>query len=140
MYIWPTYLCKICGFMLRSGMKQLTVLVFLLLGAVCANAQNDPSELRKAIAYYQQLKFDEALSLFDQLVADDETDMFLVGRRGFVCCQYIKAMEENLVARVSDERYNEIIAMGITDLQKSAENGDENPDNKVCLQYLKKMR
>ena len=131
---------KVDGFMLRSGMKQLTVLVILILGSVCAQAQTDQGDLRKAIAYYQQLKFDESLAIFDKLVIENDTDMSLIERRGFVCCQYIKAMEENMVSKVENDRYAQIIAIGISDLEKSMKSGMISTDSQACLEYLKKRK
>lgn len=121
-------------------MKQLTILVVLLLGGVCAKAQTNVPELRKAIAYYQQLKFEESLNIFDNLIAQNPGDVALIGRRGFVYCQYIKAMHDNLVERVEDQRYMEIINSGIDDLTKSLQDGPSNPDNDACLKFLKSLR
>lgn len=116
--------------------KGFSILIIFIISAVQLSAQDKTSELRKAIAYYQQNNFEKSISIFDELVAQYPDDINIVERRGFVCCKYIQAIDAKKV-EASSERYQEIVIKGKADLKKSVEENNNN-DNKPCLEMLEK--
>jgi tetratricopeptide (TPR) repeat protein len=121
-------------------MKRLLLLITLLVSFFVASAQIDSDVLRKAIGYYQQLEFEKSIELFDQLVESNPGDASIQGRRGFVICEFLKAIDNNLVNGVEETVYNEYLEKGIKDLELSLNEYPNNADNKTALAYLKEKR
>ncbi|MBI1184495.1 hypothetical protein GC194_09495 [bacterium] len=117
-------------------MKHVLLTVLLSIGMIPVFGQTDSETLRKAIGYYQQLKFEKSIELFDQLVAESPDDYYLLGRRGFVIAEFIKAIDENKVEAISEDMYLSLVKKGIEDLKKSLEKLPGNADNKQSLTYL----
>ena len=118
-------------------MKKIICVLLLLCGTFTLQAQIDSEVLRKAIGYYQQLKFEESIVLFDQLVTDNPEDKSIKGRRGFVIAEYVKAMDEGLVTKLASAEYLAIVKRGIEDLESSLAFFPKNTANTESLTYLK---
>jgi len=120
-------------------MKYLIILI--LIGAGFGNssyAQTDSETLRKAIGYYQQMNFEKSIELFDELVMANPDDFSLIGRRGFVISEYLKAVDEKKVEVLDKTSYDALKAKGIKDLKTSLEKFPNNTDNKSALSFLEK--
>lgn len=96
----------------------------------------DKYTLVRAIGYYQQLKFEESIEVFDVLVEREPDNASLVGRRGYVRCQYIKAVDDKTIAAISVETYASVVRKGIDDLKVGLAKKPDNADNARCLTYL----
>lgn len=117
-------------------MKYILILVLFATGYSNSVAQIDNETLRKAIGYYQQLDFGKSIELFDELVLANPNDYSMLGRRGFVISEYLKALDEKKVDAIDKASYATLLAKGIKDLKTSLEKLPNNPDNKIALAYL----
>jgi hypothetical protein len=98
--------------------------------------QSDPEDLRKAIGYYQQLKFEESIALFDQLVDENPGDFNMQGRRGYVIAEFVKAMDGGLVAAKTRDEIKLLVEKGLADLRAGLEKEPNNKDNQAALRFL----
>mgnify|MGYP000341700397 CR=1 FL=1 len=115
-------------------MRSILVTLIVVLGS--SFMLQEEASLERAIGYYQQLKFEKSLEMFDELVMTAPDDLSLRGRRGFVCYKYIQAVDTRQVGNISSERYSEVVRDGIEDLNASLAKYPGNQDNTTALRYL----
>lgn len=120
---------------IMNRMKNILLICVMLLGTWSAIGQ-DKNTLVHAIGYYQSLKFEESLNVFNVLIEREPENASLIGRRGYVRCQYIKAIDQKKIPAITPERYAEVVREGIEDLKVGLEEKPENTDNANCLKYL----
>lgn len=120
-------------------MKNVLLACLVLFGTYNVVAQ-DKYTLVRAIGYYQQLKFKESIEVFDVLVEREPENASLIGRRGYVRCQYIMAIDDKLVQSISAEEYADVVEKGIEDLKVGLAAKPDNEDNARCLTYLEKRK